>query len=163
MMGIKENEDKLRAGPRTILVRFKEEEEIINPEDVDPSVGKFRNLVQTTVIPNKKMKLDSPLGINRNEVKSHHILKPQIASTSHHSSSRNQLYSPSLSFKLGIPLPNSAPDVNLTSSPEHIPELIVNKPIVSVDHNDNLGESSVPNKKKYVKEAWPGRKPSLLY
>jgi hypothetical protein len=30
------------------------QEEVINPEDVDPSVGRFRNLVQTSmVIPSK--------------------------------------------------------------------------------------------------------------
>lgn len=32
-----------------------EEEDVINPEDIDPSVGRFRNMIQTTVfIPNKK-------------------------------------------------------------------------------------------------------------
>ncbi|XP_065843422.1 nuclear inhibitor of protein phosphatase 1-like [Oscarella lobularis] len=31
-------------------VHFQEEEEIINPEDVDPNVGRFRNMVQSTVI-----------------------------------------------------------------------------------------------------------------
>jgi nuclear inhibitor of protein phosphatase 1 len=35
-------------------VVFNDEEQIINPEDVDPTIGRFRNLVQTTVfIPNK--------------------------------------------------------------------------------------------------------------
>ena len=34
-------------------VTFNEEEIIINPEDIDPSVGRFRNLVETTVIPKK--------------------------------------------------------------------------------------------------------------
>lgn len=41
-------------------VTFNEEEIIINPEDVDPSVGRFRNLVQTTVvIPAKRPRFDS--------------------------------------------------------------------------------------------------------
>ncbi len=31
-------------------ISFAEEEEIINREDVDPSVGKFRNVVSTKVI-----------------------------------------------------------------------------------------------------------------
>lgn len=40
-------------GKRKCVV-FNDEEDIINPEDVDPSIGRFRNLVQTTiVIPNK--------------------------------------------------------------------------------------------------------------
>jgi nuclear inhibitor of protein phosphatase 1 len=31
-----------------------DEEDVINPEDVDPSVGRFRNMVQTTFfIPNR--------------------------------------------------------------------------------------------------------------
>lgn len=34
-------------------VTFSEDEEIINPEDIDPSVGRFRNLVHTTIIPSK--------------------------------------------------------------------------------------------------------------
>ena len=35
-------------------VSFNEEEDIINPEDIDPSVGRFRNMIQTVVvIPNK--------------------------------------------------------------------------------------------------------------
>ena len=160
MMGIKES-DKVRAGPRTILVRFKEEEEIINPEDIDPSVGKFRNLVQTTVIPKKKMKLDSSLGLNQNEVKSSHILKPQIDSTSHHSSALNPIFSTSLSLKLGIPLPNSAPDVDLEASPEKIPELPT-KQLTAVEPIESIGGMGLPKKKKYAKEAWPGRRPPLL-
>jgi hypothetical protein len=31
-------------------VHFNEEEIVINPEDIDPSIGRFRNLIQTTVI-----------------------------------------------------------------------------------------------------------------
>ena len=34
-------------------ITFNEDEEVINPEDVDPSVGRFRNLIHTTVVPSK--------------------------------------------------------------------------------------------------------------
>ena len=35
-------------------VSFNDEEDVINPEDIDPSVGRFRNMIQTVVvIPNK--------------------------------------------------------------------------------------------------------------
>lgn len=34
-------------------ITFNDEEEVINPEDVDPSVGRFRNLIHTTVVPSK--------------------------------------------------------------------------------------------------------------
>nr|CAG4640907.1 EOG090X07CE [Eulimnadia texana] len=60
MLGIADED--ARAGPRKRKkhnVSFKDEEDIINPEDVDPSVGRFRNLIQTTVIPVKKMKANT--------------------------------------------------------------------------------------------------------
>uniref|UniRef100_H3CBB5 Nuclear inhibitor of protein phosphatase 1 n=2 Tax=Tetraodon nigroviridis TaxID=99883 RepID=H3CBB5_TETNG len=38
---------------RSSRVTFSGEDAIINPEDVDPSVGRFRNMVQTAVIPIK--------------------------------------------------------------------------------------------------------------
>ncbi len=41
------------SGKRRIRITFNEEEEIINPEDIDPTVGRFRNMIETTVIPKK--------------------------------------------------------------------------------------------------------------
>lgn len=32
-------------------VQFNEDEIVINPEDIDPSIGRFRNLVSSTVVP----------------------------------------------------------------------------------------------------------------
>ncbi|PIO57299.1 hypothetical protein TELCIR_21294, partial [Teladorsagia circumcincta] len=46
-------------------VAFIEQEEIINPEDVDPSIGRFRNLVATAIISNNPAKRTAP------EVKGH--------------------------------------------------------------------------------------------
>lgn len=40
-------------------VTFNDEECIINPEDVDPNVGRFRNLIQTTVVPTKRSRLEN--------------------------------------------------------------------------------------------------------
>ncbi|XP_031622233.1 nuclear inhibitor of protein phosphatase 1 [Contarinia nasturtii] len=40
-------------------VTFNDEECIINPEDVDPNVGRFRNLIQTTVIPTKRSRIEN--------------------------------------------------------------------------------------------------------
>ncbi len=34
-------------------ISFAEEEDIINMEDVDPTIGKFRNMISTTIIPSK--------------------------------------------------------------------------------------------------------------
>lgn len=40
-------------------VTFNDEECIINPEDVDPNVGRFRNLIQTTVVPTKRSRIEN--------------------------------------------------------------------------------------------------------
>ncbi|EPB68046.1 hypothetical protein ANCCEY_12857 [Ancylostoma ceylanicum] len=42
-------------------VAFIEQEEIINPEDVDPSIGRFRNLVATAIISNNPNKRTAPV------------------------------------------------------------------------------------------------------
>ena len=52
MLGIPA-EDKKVNKRRKIRITFNEDEEIINPEDVDPSVGRFRNMIESTVIPKK--------------------------------------------------------------------------------------------------------------
>ena len=100
-----------------------EEEDIINPEDVDPSIGRFRNLVQTAVIPNKKQKVAASGG----------SLAPAVASEEggkmrRRISGDNNLYDdlpdaqaapqlPGLSFttmtKLGLSVPNPAPEVDI--------------------------------------------------
>ena len=71
MLGIAPDADKLKGKKRKIRVRnqsqfqiqevtlspfqitFNEDEEVINPEDIDPSVGRFRNMIETTIIPKK--------------------------------------------------------------------------------------------------------------
>lgn len=40
-------------------VTFNDEECIINPEDIDPNVGRFRNLIQTTIVPTKRSRIDN--------------------------------------------------------------------------------------------------------
>jgi nuclear inhibitor of protein phosphatase 1 len=50
MMGISKDENFPKKR-RKIKITFNEEEEVINPEDIDPSVGRFRNMVTTTIIP----------------------------------------------------------------------------------------------------------------
>lgn len=42
-------------------VTFNDEECIINPEDIDPNVGRFRNLIQTTVVPTKRSRIENSL------------------------------------------------------------------------------------------------------
>lgn len=52
MLGIADEEpSRTASGKRkTRSITFNDEEEIINPEDVDPSVGRFRNLIQTSMV-----------------------------------------------------------------------------------------------------------------
>ncbi|XP_066249324.1 nuclear inhibitor of protein phosphatase 1 [Euwallacea similis] len=162
MLGISddiEKRNKSRKRKRN-NVSFNEDEEIINPEDIDPSIGKFRNLVQTTIVPSasKRTKLGDVLGV------SHHV-EFKVPKVLHHPqhdlyndlppetnnasiSNINNIYS-SLSSRLGVSLPNPAPDVNigLNTAPPMAP------PTVQVP------DSMEPKKKKYAKEAWPGKKP----
>ena len=50
MMGIPKEETFIKKR-RKIHITFNDEEDVINPWDVDPSIGRFTNLVQSTVIP----------------------------------------------------------------------------------------------------------------
>lgn len=150
-------------------VSFNEEEEIINPEDIDPSVGRFRNLVHTTVIPAKRprqyleeadeyqQKLKENPAKGPYQPKYHKDLYYDIPGLhyeneeSHPSKADEGFPSHSLSIvaKLGLSLPNPAPDVDLD---EDFPLPQEKVTPAKVD--------SEPKKKKYAKEAWPGKKPS---
>jgi len=67
MLGIVQTDQEKRGGMKREVgkkVSFSEDDvEIINLEDVDPSVGRFRNLVQSTVIPSSSKVL---FCVNRN-------------------------------------------------------------------------------------------------
>lgn len=164
MLGISddvEKRNKSRKRKRN-CVSFNEDEEIINPEDIDPSIGRFRNLVQTTVIPasNKRQKLGDSLGMLHNALSDfkvpkvlHHPqhdlyndLPPETQSSS--VSNMSSIYS-SLSSRLGMVLPNPAPDVDMGMS----------NPTPFVPQQVQVADSMEPKKKKYAKEAWPGKKP----
>ena len=203
------------AGRKRRNVTFNDEEIIINPEDVDPSVGRFRNLVQTTVVPAKRVRFETnQFGMQTNEransnlaaqhlAQQHQLFQQSLAeikqqqqatsalsnasstaaansatisalyqglpdvhgvSAKLHSSTDYDITPIAMGTKLGLLLPNPAPDVDL------VPE----EPLPSVgqklaakakaQHFDNLASenaSNEPQKKKYAKEAWPGRNPML--
>uniref|UniRef100_A0A1B6KDP3 Nuclear inhibitor of protein phosphatase 1 n=1 Tax=Graphocephala atropunctata TaxID=36148 RepID=A0A1B6KDP3_9HEMI len=176
MLGIGEDGE---AAPRNRKrkkrgVTFNEDEEIINPEDVDPSVGRFRNLIHTTVIPTKRQRLESGVGITSG------LTQPEEHKTNlmkhlHPSSLMSQLYhdigaethmpsgtptslmfSSALASRLGLVLPNPAPDVDM-APPTPAPV----QPDVVPDNASTGGAPNAiePKKKKYAKEAWPGKKP----
>ncbi|KAH8328886.1 hypothetical protein KR074_009893, partial [Drosophila pseudoananassae] len=232
MLGIEDDtnlrkQNALKQGRRPRNVTFNDEEIVINPEDVDPNVGRFRNLVQTTVVPAKRARFDvNHMGIHSgssaNAAHLHQMFQQTLADMKHGQHHRempppntvphsptNSLYqglpaeshgkgdlepiSPlSIGSKLGLLLPNPAPDVMPVSDEvveadsslaqklamanangkNSIESFVVMVTIIffydSVrryveDPHDSSGEGDAlgPQKKKYAKEAWPGRKPML--
>jgi nuclear inhibitor of protein phosphatase 1 len=140
-----------KKGSKRKRVHFNEDEIVINPEDIDDSVGKFRNLVNSTVIPlsNKRMRIEggAPSTFTfptPSHTEQKHILHHPIISAP-------TLYSSSL-----LPaLPNPAPDIEVS-----------NKPISSVqfksqnDQHETMDfDMNEPKRKKYAKEAWPKKAP----
>ncbi|XP_012146796.1 nuclear inhibitor of protein phosphatase 1 isoform X2 [Megachile rotundata] len=148
-------------------ITFNDDEEVINPEDVDPSVGRFRNLVQTTVVPSKRMRMEGgliSLSEDHNPLKHvqpttttpqlYHDLPPEQFTPSSLSLNPFSSALSSLSSRLGIALPNPAPEVEMT--PNQIPAETPHVPEIPGPTETRAME---PKKKKYAKEAWPGKKP----
>ncbi|CAL1278267.1 unnamed protein product [Larinioides sclopetarius] len=165
MLGITDEEIKPTTRKRkSASVRFSTEEEIINPEDIDPTVGRFRNLVQSAIIPNKRQREEtanlfgSGLSSNSNKrmAQSFHTVNDIHRSDSGHGT-MSTLFTPSLSVKLGLHLPNPAPDIDLEQT-EVVPDYTVTIPNPTVPNESNISQE--PKKKKYAKEAWPGKKPT---
>ncbi|KAI1284998.1 Nuclear inhibitor of protein phosphatase 1 [Halotydeus destructor] len=150
MLGIPEESQNTRKR-KSKNISFKEEEDIINPEDIDPSVGRFRNLVQTTVVSTKRAKFAE----TRNSEKAFNIFRPSASTDlkSGKGASYNPLLSNSLSIKLGIQLPNPAPETEQEEEigPQAPPSLY-----------DEEELKNAEKKKKYEKEAWPGKKPGVV-
>jgi hypothetical protein len=64
------------------------------------------------------------------------------------------LYSTTLASKLGISNPNPAPEVEVALEPP--PEAVI-KTGPSMPHSASAAYSALEPKKKYAKEAWPGK------
>lgn len=58
---------------------------------------------------------------------------------------------------LPLPLPNPAPEVDLAPEPQMPPMMLNPTPVSGLYPPEALNE---PRKKKYAKEAWPGKKPT---
>lgn len=144
----------LKRKPKTTHVSFAEEEEIINPEDIDPSIGRFRNLVQTTVIPTKRAKLDTGLAGGLGDDHKQTATSGHFGELHSHVLGSSLAHPLSFAAKLGIPIPNLAPDVDHEPAP---PSVAPSVPAAFVAAEDTAKE---PRKKKYAKEAWPGKKPT---
>lgn len=92
MLGISDDSEKRNTNRKRKrqCVSFNEDEEIINPEDIDPNVGRFRNLIQTTILPtsSKRAKIAESIGIqNHGEFRI-----PKQLSTNHPIHSTPDLY-----------------------------------------------------------------------
>lgn len=176
-LGISESFAAKKSNKRK-RVHFNEDEIIINPEDIDDSIGKFRNLVQSTVVPvntTKRMRLDGsstgsfsfPAPTHEQKQILHHpiISAPNLyaglPSTSSDAINEHQnedsfgLYSSSL-----LPsLPNPAPDIEVTTKPITKPLLQFKTPQHDLETLDFDINESKTTKKKYAKEAWPKKAP----
>ena len=59
------------------------------------------------------------------------------------------------SSKLGLPLPNPAPDIDMEP-----PSVVMPPPSIPIAVEQTIEDPDEPKKKKYAKEAWPGKKPT---
>lgn len=169
MLGISDDEvHKPTRKRKKKGITFNDDEEVINPEDVDPSVGRFRNLIQTTVVPSKRMRMEGGLislsEDSHNPMKHlqptsttpqlYHDLPPEQFTPSMLPSNPFSTALTSLTSRLGIALPNPAPEVEMT--PNQMQTEVSHIPEISGSADAHTME---PKKKKYAKEAWPGKKP----
>ncbi|VDP87520.1 unnamed protein product, partial [Echinostoma caproni] len=129
-------------------VHFSDADEVINPEDVDPSVGRFRNLVQETFIPNK---LGLPLPNLAPDIDSEPTepsLPPTLAMLHAHAHSRPGSLTTALPDGKQIGRLSANDILGTEAEPGRI--------------ESGLVESDFPKRKKYAKEAWPGKRPGFL-
>lgn len=150
---------------KNFRVTFTEEDAIINPEDVDPSVGRFRNMVTTAVVPIKKKRMESihALGIEETITRNMHTfplrggLYRDLPPTSYEAQLTGTPSGATILGGLPLPLPNPAPDVDFASETPQVPVTLNPTPLTGPYVSEFLNE---PRKKKYAKEAWPGKKPT---
>lgn len=180
LLGITEDTFKKNAKPKRKRrgITFNEEDLIINPEDVDPSVGRFRNLIQTTVIPTKRMRMENAIGIPMTASTSADSIKhlnpaafithlyqglPPSSSDGYKHHDNMDVELSVVTGTLGSKL-DPAPDVMPTEDSKNIVHFqpnISGGSVLSMDDSGGGGSEDEPKKKKYAKEAWPGRKPLL--
>ncbi|XP_068679948.1 nuclear inhibitor of protein phosphatase 1-like isoform X2 [Montipora foliosa] len=156
-----------RKRKTSLSVAFREGEEILNPEDIDPTVGKFRNMIQTTlVIPNKKMRGPvSPMGNLTENITRRLQSFPYSQGLYSNLPGSGPIpeptspTSPSAHHKPRLTI-TSAPDVSSPTLPTS-PRIPVPEPIPAgpAMQNAPMTIAEAP-KKKYAKEAWPGKKPT---
>ncbi|XP_067365003.1 nuclear inhibitor of protein phosphatase 1-like isoform X2 [Channa argus] len=152
---------------RSSCVSFSDEEEVINPEDVNPSVGRLRNMIQTTVFPVKKTNREGHGSLGM-EVSAHNMHSPPVSGglygdlspTTHERETQHHTLGQGAATNLGglaLVLPNLAPDLDAASTSAEPP---VNLNSTSATGPCTAEPLNEPQKKIYAKEAWPGKKPT---
>lgn len=76
----------------------------------------------------------------------------------HHPSHGPLLFSSAMASRLGLPLPNPAPDVDMSQETSEASAVSLH-PSGPAAAQAAEGGGQEPKKKKYAKEAWPGKKP----
>ncbi|XP_062846025.1 protein phosphatase 1, regulatory subunit 8a isoform X2 [Trichomycterus rosablanca] len=152
---------------RSSRVSFSEDDEIINPEDIDPSVGRFRNMVQTAVIPLKKKKAEGHGGLGVEDSMARRFqnfprssgLYGDLPPASHEAGIQDSIHQTGTALLSGIPqpFPNPAPEVDFTAAIAQPAVMLNPSPAPGPYTAESMNE---PRKKKYAKEAWPGKKPT---
>ncbi|CAK8691258.1 nuclear inhibitor of protein phosphatase 1-like [Clavelina lepadiformis] len=135
-------------------VNFADENEIINPEDIDSSVGRFRNMISVEVIPNKRHRgAVSGLVSGHTEVKKH--VQEFYNQGLYEDLEDKKSSMETISSRINSFVPNLAPDIETETKVPIETALSVSQPEVQI-------ESTVDTKprKKYIKEAWPGKRPA---
>ncbi|KRX96401.1 Nuclear inhibitor of protein phosphatase 1 [Trichinella pseudospiralis] len=136
-------------------VSFVDEEEIINPEDVDPTVGRFRNLVQTAVIPKKKQHM-----VEEAET----TLEKNVESVKKIMQAANRESGSSVSRSKHPLRINLAPEVELYErtlpDPKRDSKTEQGIAETSKSARDLSSGREKEKKKKYPIESWPGKVPN---
>merc|ERR1712112_518003 len=163
MLGIAKDPENFVKKKRKSLITFNEEEDVINPEDVDPSIGKFRNMIQSSIIPKATERQQRGFGLSHHghehDPHKQRIIMSRVGPEAElYEDEDPAMFSTTLSSSLGLSLPNPAPSVELDTSDDGT---ILSPRGEKRGHGEivDTDADSIPRKKKYAKEAWPGRKP----
>ncbi|XP_077991338.1 nuclear inhibitor of protein phosphatase 1-like [Glandiceps talaboti] len=156
----------LKRKRRNSHVSFQDGDEVINPEDVDPSVGRFRNLVSVSVIPAKKKKTELIPSVSMADNITKRLQSfsygPSLYADLPATSDDTQV-SPTTPTSGPFPttpggasfnfVPNLAPEVGPSVEPSSAAQAQAAPTAAGP-------KDSEPKKKYFPKEAWPGKKPT---
>lgn len=179
-LGITETTPNKKGVKRKKGVQFNEDDQIINPEDVDPNVGRFRNLVKSSIVipmSNKRMRIESQNTFSfphsPNSEHKHILHHPIIAPSSSNanlyaglpSTSSNDNQSERMDDAFGLysskfmpNLPNPAPEIESKAATSSAMSSQVQFSLGDDAHDVHMDYEHEPKKKKYAKESWHGKR-----